>query len=130
MKAEIPTHLDVPPSWERIAELEIALSSPRIEVARLSAELAARSALDLVTVQCACCGVVGQWTNSVEDAIDPGGETPVEAPEVPLCDACAEPPQSGGPTLDEVWRRLAARRESRANPHPAAAEQPEPPKEG
>ena len=42
MKAEIPTHLDVPPSWERIAELEIALSSARIEVARLSAELAAR----------------------------------------------------------------------------------------
>lgn len=51
--AETPTHLDAPPSWERVAELEIALSSARIEVARLTAErddLAARVAEEHATV--------------------------------------------------------------------------------
>ena len=132
MKAEIHAWEKtlINPSLPTSSALKARVAALEAEVARLTAELAARAVTGSGTTQCACCGAVGQWTNSVEDAIDPDGETPVEAPEVPLCDACAEPPQSGGPTMDEVWRRLAARRESRADPHPAEAEQPAPTGEG
>lgn len=46
----------------------------------------------LPIVACACCGVVGQWTNSVEDAIDPDEETPAEI--VEMADAGTQPAMS------------------------------------